>query len=363
MKKKVALYIHIPFCKTICSYCDFCKVLHSNEWIGKYLDCLDNEIKNYYMGETIKTIYIGGGTPSSLNHDQLEKLFDILKQFNIDDAIEFTFECNLNDINKELIKILLANGVNRLSVGVESFDSNKLKFMNRNHTFLDAKEKINLCKDLGLTNINLDLIYGIPGETLSVLKKDLKLLLKLKPTHISTYSLIIEKNTLIDINKTNPISEDLDYMMYEYICKKLKSKKYKHYEVSNFSLNGYDSKHNLTYWNNEEYYGFGLGASGFLENVRYENTRNLTKYLKGEEDRSQTILSKQDFMDNELMLGLRKLEGVNLKCFKDKYGVDLESEYPIKPLLKTKDLIYKKGYIFINPSKLYLMNEILLKLI
>ena len=361
--KSVALYIHIPFCKSICSYCDFCKVLHNDEWINNYLDCLDKEIKNYYMGEDIKSIYIGGGTPSSLNSLQLRRLFIILKQFNKSNVQEFTFECNLNDITEELLDVLVGNGVNRLSIGIESFDKGKLKFMNRNHTFIDAKERIELCRSKGINNINLDLIYGIPNETLSVLKKDLKLLLKLKPNHISTYSLILEKNTMVDINKTKSIDEDLEYAMYKYICKKLKSKKFKHYEVSNFALDNYESIHNLTYWNNEEYYGFGLNASGFLENVRYENTRNLTKYLKEDVNRNQTILSKQDFMDNEIMLGLRKLKGISLSEFKEKYGCNLECVYPIKPLLKNKDLICKKGYIFINPSKLYLMNEILLKLI
>jgi len=363
MSRSVALYIHIPFCKSICSYCDFCKVLSNNEWINQYLDCLDNEIKNYYMGEKIKTIYIGGGTPSALNIEQLEKLFQIVKQFDIEDNIEFTFECNLNDISEELLDVLIKNGVNRLSIGIESFDKDKLKFMNRNHTFNSAKEKINLCRLKGINNINLDLIYGIPNETLKVLKKDLKLLLKLKPNHISTYSLQIEKNTMLDVKNTESISEDLEADMYEYICRKLKNKGFRHYEVSNFSLSGYESKHNLTYWNNEEYYGFGLNASGFLENVRYENTRNLNKYLNDDVDRNQTILSKQDFMDNELMLGLRKIEGINLKQFEEKYDIKLEDNYPINTLLKNKDLIKKNGYIFINPRKLYLMNEILLKLI
>lgn len=361
--KSVALYIHIPFCKSICSYCDFCKVLYKNNWVDEYLNKLQEEIKNYYMGEEIKTVYVGGGTPSSLNLEQLKKLFEIIKMTNVENLKEFTFECNLNDINEEFLDILVKNNVNRLSVGIESFDENKLKFMKRNHSFEDAKEKIELCRRKGIDNINVDLIYGIPSETLKVLKKDLKLLLKLKPTHISTYSLIIEKNTLVDINGFRNIDEDLDASMYEYICKKLKQRGYKHYEVSNFSLPGYESIHNLTYWDNEEYYGFGLGASGFLENVRYENTKSLTKYLNEEFIRNQTILSNQDFMDNELMLGLRKTKGINIKDFNSKYNVDIEQVYPIKTLIKNKDLILKKGYIFINPSKLYLMNEILLKLI
>lgn len=361
--KKVALYIHIPFCKSICSYCDFCKVLYNNSWVLKYLERLEEEIKNYYMGEKINTIYIGGGTPSSLSMLQLNKLFKIIKKCNIENVKEFTFECNLNDINEEMLDILVSNKVDRLSVGIESFNLEKLKFMKRNHSFLEAKEKIELCRSKGINNINVDLIYGIPGEDLKVLKKDLKMMLKLKPTHISTYSLIIEKNTLVDIKGYRNIDEDLEFAMYEYICKKLKRKGYRHYEVSNFALDGYNSLHNLTYWNNNEYYGFGLGASGFLENVRYENTKNLSKYLEEEVNREQTILSKKDFMDNELMLGLRKIKGINVAEFKKKYDINIEEAYPIKILVKNKDLIYKNGYIFINPRKLYLMNEILLKLI
>jgi len=361
--KKVAVYIHIPFCNSICSYCDFCKVLYQNKWVDKYLDKLQEEIKNFYMGEEIKTIYIGGGTPSSLNKDELKKLFNIINELNIESVKEFTFECNLNDITEDMLDILVKNKVNRLSIGIESFDESKLKFMKRNHTFKDALEKISLCRNKGINNINIDLIYGIPKENLKTLKKDLKLLLKLKPNHISTYSLIIEKNTVVDVNGFRNIDEDLEANMYEYICKKLRRCGYKHYEVSNFSYPAYESIHNLTYWNNEEYYGFGLGASGFLENVRYENTKNLTKYLNEDLDRSQTILSKRDFMDNELMLGLRKISGINIEEFNKKYNVLIEDEYPINTLIKNKDLIYKKGYIFINPRKLYLMNEILLKLI
>ncbi len=361
--KKIALYIHIPFCKSICSYCDFCKVLYNNNWVNDYLDKLNEEIKNYYMGEEISTIYIGGGTPSSLSYSELIKLFDIISNMNVNSVSEFTFECNLNDINEELLNVLVKNKVNRLSIGIESFNHENLKFMKRKHTFLEAKEKIELCRKKGIDNINVDLIYGIPGETLKTLKQDLKLLLKLKPNHISTYSLIIEKNTLVDINRFRSISEDLDASMYEYICKKLKNKGYLHYEVSNFALKGFESTHNLTYWNNDEYYGFGLGASGFLENVRYENTKNLTKYLKEDLNRNQIILSKQDFMDNEIMLGLRKTKGINVSDFQAKYNIKIEEAYPIKPLIKSKELIYKNGYIFINPSKLYLMNEILLKLI
>ncbi len=363
MEKIKAVYIHIPFCNSICSYCDFCKVVYNHDWISPYLKELESEIDNSYMGEEIETLYIGGGTPSCLSLDELKSLFQILKKFHKAKNFEFTFECNLNDIEEEKFCFLYENGVNRLSIGIESFDREKLEFMKRESNFKDAKKKMNLLRTIGFKNINLDLMYAIPKETVSVLKKDLKKFLKLKPEHISTYSLIIEKNTLVGLNKVKPIEEERDFKLYETICKRLKKKGYIHYEISNFAKKEFESKHNLTYWNNEEYYGFGVGASGFVGSIRYENTKSLTEYLKGNFISSKSLMSKVDNMENELILGLRKLEGVNLERFFEKYEENMQTIFPIKPLVKSGDLIYKDGYIYINPKKLYVMNEILLKLI
>lgn len=363
MNKIKSVYIHIPFCNSICSYCDFCKVVYSQEWVKPYFEKLENEIDNSYLGEEIETLYIGGGTPSCLNLEQLQELFRILDKFHKKDTIEFTFECNLNDIEEEKFTFLYNHGVNRLSIGIESFDPEKLEFMKRTSEFKDAKKKIKLLRNIGFQNINIDLMYAIPNETIKVLKSDLKKILKLKPEHISTYSLIIEKNTLVGLNKIKPIEEEHDFKMYDTICKILKKKGYLHYEVSNFAKKGFSSKHNLTYWNNEEYYGFGVGASGFVEAIRYENTKSLTEYLKGNFVSSKSLMSKVDNMENELILGLRKLEGINLEHFFDKFEENIQNIFPIKPLVKSGDLIYKDGYIYINPKKLYVMNEILLKLI
>ncbi|MBQ9834286.1 MAG: radical SAM family heme chaperone HemW [Bacilli bacterium] len=356
-------YIHIPFCKNICSYCDFCKMFYKKDWVDKYLIALTNEIKDRYHNELLRTIYIGGGTPSCLDNIQLKYLLKLINHLNIKNLEEFTIECNLNDITDDFLQTLQNYRVNRISIGIQSFNPDKLKTLNRFHTYEEAEVKIALCHKYNINNINLDLIYGVGNETLKDLKEDLRLFLKLKPTHISTYSLIIEDNTLLKIKNQEPISDELDYNMYEYICKKLKSKGYNHYEISNFALNGYESKHNLVYWHNEEYYGFGLGASGYIEDTRYENTKNLTKYLNNDYGKNITLLGKKEKMDNELMLGFRLLKGINNNNFKNKYDEDIESVYPIKPLLKNKDLIKKKGYIFINPSKLYIMNEILIKMI
>ena len=175
--------------------------------------------------------------------------------------------------------------------------------------------------------------------------------------------MIIEKNTLVGLNKIKPIEEERDFKLYEIICKTLKKKGYIHYEVSNFAKKGFASRHNLTYWDNSEYYGFGVGASGFVEAIRYENTKSLTEYLKGNFVSSKSLMSKVDNMENELILGLRKLEGISLEKFFDKFEENMQNIFPIKPLVKSGDLIYKDGYIYINPKKLYVMNEILLKLI
>ena len=356
-------YIHIPFCKSICSYCDFCKMNYQKEWIEVYLDVLKEEIEEKYADEYLDTIYIGGGTPSCLSKEELNKLFDIIKIFNLNEEYEFTFECNVNDITEELLNILKENQVNRLSIGVESFNNNNLKLIERKHTFEDALTKINLVKNYGFNNINVDLIYALPEETLSTVKKDINQLLKLDIPHISTYSLIIEEHTKLKIKGIKEIDQDLDAKMYEYIVKKLTNNNYNHYEISYFAKKGYESRHNLTYWNNEYYYGFGLGAHGYVHGVRYENTRSFHDYLNGNYILEENILSKQQIMENELMLGLRKTKGINLNEFFNKYDINLQDVFDIKPLLKTKDLIYKNGNIFVNPSKLYVMNEILLKLI
>lgn len=358
-----SVYVHIPFCKSICSYCDFCKMFYNGAWVTQYLNSMINEIKDKYLGDKIKTLYIGGGTPSALSLKDLKYLFEIVNRMNLEELEEFTFECNLNDINEELLIFLKENRVNRLSLGIESFNENKLKFMERNHSFEEAVSAMKLIRKIGFDNVNVDLIYGIPGETLKDLKKDLDLILKLEPDHISTYSLIVEDNTKISKMGVLPIEEELDASMYEYICEKLDGKNFIHYEVSNFAKKGKQSKHNLKYWNNEEYYGFGLGAHGYTHGARYENTRSLTKYNNGEFLEKEELLSKEDKMDNELMLGFRKMEGISLKEFFMKYDVNMQEVFDLREALKNEELIVKDEYIYINPQYIYVMNEILIKLL
>ena len=359
----VSIYIHIPFCKSICSYCDFCKLLYNEKWIDLYLDSLAKEIKSYNISSKVKTLYIGGGTPSSLSEKCLEKLFTIINKFNFIKNYEFTFECNINDINSNLLNILKKGKVNRLSIGIESFDKNNLKLLNRSCDYIDVKNKINLCKKFGFNNINVDLIYAVPNENEKILLNDLNLLTSLDITHISTYSLMIEENTVLYINKIKPIKEKLDYKMYKIICKFLKEKGFKHYEISNFAKEGYESKHNLVYWNNEHYYGFGLGASGYISNIRYNNTRNLNEYFNGKYLLNKEIITNEDNLKYGLILGLRKINGINVNNFNEKYHTNLLENEKVKKLIKNKELIYENNYLFINKKYIYVQNEILIKLI
>lgn len=363
VKYMASIYIHIPFCRSICSYCDFTKVLYNKELVIPYLEKLESEIDDFYDREVVDTLYIGGGTPSVLSEYELERLKEIIERFTLAEDCEFTFECNIEDIDERLLVDLRDLGVNRLSIGIESFDKDKLAFMNREITFDEACEKINLARSMGFNNINVDLMYGIPYERVKDLKKDLNLFLKLNPNHISTYSLIIEDHTMCKIREDENIKEEEELKMYNYIVDRLEKAGFVHYEVSNFAKPGNESRHNLRYWNNEEYYGFGLGASGYIKGFRYENTKIFDEYLLGNYKANEHLVSKVEMMENELMLALRKKEGISLQAFFDKYEVNLQDVFPVKPLIKNKELIYKDGYIFINPKYIYVMNEILLKLI
>ena len=354
-----SVYIHIPFCKNICSYCDFCKFFYKKEWINKYLDSLEKEIKENYKNELIDNIYIGGGTPSSLNIDELEKLFSIINLINLNKKYEFTIEFNIEDIDIKKLELCKKNKVNRISVGVESFDKNNLEFLGR-RTDINIEDKIKLTKKY-FSNINIDLIYALPNQSIKNLEQDLNKYLKLDIPHISCYSLILEEHTKLHNLGIKPISDELDLEMYNLINKKLKD--YDHYEISNYSKKGYESRLNLTYWNNEEYYGFGVGASGYLNNIRYTNSKNIIDYMNGLFKRKEEIVSKDDLISYELILGFRKIKGININEFKKKYNIDIMNLYNIKELVDKDLLKINNDYIYINSNYLYMSNEILVNFI
>ena len=351
-------YIHIPFCDHLCTYCDFCKRYNYEFIVNRYLDALESDIKDNYQGEVLKTIYIGGGTPSCLNIKELTKLMKIVKLLKLDNSYEFTFECNPENITDEKLIILKENGVNRISLGVESTNDELLKYLGRNHDFKMVKEKVKLIKKY-FNNINVDLIYALPNETINDLKSDLENIVSLDINHISTYSLEIHDNTILGIKKTKPILEDLDSDMYNEICCYLKENDFKHYEISNFCKNGTYSRHNNVYWKNNEYYGFGLGASGYVNSIRYDNTRSMIKYVNGNRILNKEKLTKKDKISYELILGFRLINGINKKDFEKKYGISLIEQYNIRDLIKQGLLVDDGKYIKVSYDKLYIENSIL----
>lgn len=356
----MSVYIHIPFCNYICSYCDFCKIIYDKRYIKRYLDSLRSEIVSRYRGEEVKTIYIGGGTPSSLDTQELIMLLDIISLFNLSSDYEFTIEGNIESINEDKLIIMKKYGVNRISVGVESFNSDIIKLLGRRHTKEEVFDKINLIKRY-IDNINVDIIYGAYSD-ISILKRDISYALELNVNHISAYSLIIEDNTLLKVNGFSYIDEDIDFEMYKYINDTLVINGYIHYEISNYAKRGYESRHNLVYWNNDYYYGFGLSSCSYIDNERIVNTKNLSKYLDGEYIATSIIEDINVRMENEVMLGLRKFKGINLDVFRSKYKRDLMDVFNTDDLIRDGYLVIEDNYLRISSEYMYISNEIIVRM-
>ena len=361
MNMTTSCYIHIPFCDDICSYCDFCKIYKQSGNIEKYLDALEKEICNQYQGETLKTIYIGGGTPSSLSLEELKQLFQILDHLKKDKNIEYTIECNIESITKEKLELFLKAGINRISIGIQTVDEFSIQKLNRHHTKETVLNTIQLVKEVGFSNINVDFMYAFPWQTKEMFLNDLQFFLSLDVPHISTYSLILEEHTVLGNENVTPLDEDIEVWMYQTIKEQLSKLGYKHYEVSNFAKPNYESKHNLVYWNNESYYGFGVGASGYVQRIRYENTRSLPKYESGNTILESHTVSKREDMENECILGLRKMSGISKSLFKEKFHEEIEQVFPIEQLKRKKLLEEKDGFLSIPEDKIYISNEILIE--
>ena len=355
------IYIHIPFCNNICSYCDFSKIYYNKNLVNIYLEALREEIKKRYNNEEVKSIYIGGGTPTSLKYNELEKLLEITNIFNKSKLKEFTIESNIElDLNK--IKLLKKYKINRISLGVQSFNSKILNILNRTHKKKDIINTINLLKDNNFNNINIDLIYAVTNN-INIIKKDIEEFLKLDISHISCYSLILENNTLLKLKNFKLVNEDIEYKMYQYIEKKLTKNNYIHYEISNYAKKNMESIHNINYWLNHEYYGFGLSAVSYINNYRITNTKNITKYINKNYIKDKIYEDIDIQMYTDVMLGLRLLKGINIKDFYKKYNKKIEEVYNIEYYLKENILIKNNNYLRINKNYIYLSNEILINIV
>lgn len=321
-----SIYIHIPFCKRKCNYCAFVSFTNIDEFEEKYTNALIKELNSYTISANIKTIYLGGGTPNLLSINNWEKIFDCInKKFSFVNNPEITMEFNPALSNKNYLTQIKSFGVNRISIGVQSFQENILKTLNRLHTKQEALQMINWAQTIGFKSHSIDLIYGIFGQTEQALKQDLKILKSLNIPHISTYGLKIEEGTPFEkFDKSNLPTEEACEKMYLLISNYLEEIDYTHYEISNFSKENHQSQHNLTYWHNEEYLGIGTGAHGYINGIRYQKPNTIKEYIKN--PLFCAILNKnttEDFFEETIFLGLRLKEGIDLTQIKDKFHIDL----------------------------------------
>lgn len=335
------VYIHIPFCKHICSYCDFPKQLPKNdEQMTAYCDRICEEIKHYEVKiKNCNTIYIGGGTPNALSPMNLEKVLKEIKCC-LCSPIEFSIELNPELLTNEIADLLKKYGVNRVSLGVQTFHKTHLKFLNRHHTLEDVKHSITLLTSHGISNINLDMMYALPNQTLDDVKEDLNILGSLKIEHVSYYSLILEEHTvlnnLLNSKRITLPSDDLVGDMMDLIDITLPRYGFIHYEISNYAKPGFESKHNLIYWNCDPYLGIGMRACGYIDNKRYQNQHTLSSYMTKDFVEETTLLSKLDIQKEYFLLGLRKVEGVSISKFKAKFDEDPYKQFNLQKWIDLK---------------------------
>ena len=372
-KHPIGLYVHIPFCLKKCSYCDFA----SFSCIGKekralYLAELRREILSYKRAPKISvdTIFFGGGTPSFLENEEFLSICEaIFDSFDITLDKEFTVEVNPKTLTPEKIKAYVSCGVNRISIGMQTIHDNEYKILGRIHDFKDFINTYNMVRESGIINVNVDLMYGIPEQTEASLQKTLDAVIALRPNHISAYGLILEEGTPLFKNKDSFIfpSSDEEFEMYSKICKVLKKNGYSHYEISNYSLPGYECKHNLKYWHSNEYIGVGLAAYSYFLSERFGNTENLDAYLSQDSTKYsyREKIDKNTSMFEYVMLSLRLSEGFSLSEYKEKFGCDfLDSRKEIiSKFVESEYAVLNGDRISLTEKGFYVSNAILTELI
>lgn len=339
------LYIHIPFCKSLCTFCDFPKRINQKEEvINNYLNKLKSEIINLKEND-IDTIYIGGGTPNFLSLYQLEDLFKEIEKKGFNEIVEYTIEANYELITLEQIKLLKKYNINRISLGVQTLNDITANKINRYCNYPELKEKISLLKENGITNINLDFIFGLPGESIDEVKYNLNKIKDLDVKHISYYSLIIEDKTVLthqlNMNKIHLPNDDFTADMYELIVNELKGMGYHHYEISNFAKDGYESKHNIIYWSMEEYIGLGASGASYYNGERIYNSKLLTNYMFNSDIIKEEI-DIEKAKGEYFWLGLRMIDGVSIAKYKNKYNSNPFDDFNINSLVN-KNLLEING--------------------
>ena len=375
-EKEIGLYVHMPFCKQKCYYCDFVSYANKYNIVDRYIQCLKKEIiqyanENKIMSKhglepkyVIKTIYIGGGTPSSIDELYIINILQKIKEnFQIKNDAEITIEVNPGTVNKEKLKTYRDIGINRLSIGLQAVQDEILKSIGRIHTFKDFENTYKYAREVGFNNINVDLMINLPNQTLDNVKESVKAILNLKPEHISVYSLILEENTkLYEMVKSKQVAletEEVERQMYWYVKETLEKYKYIQYEISNFAKSGFQSHHNIDCWNQEEYIGVGIAASSFIENKRYSNISDLEEYMDNIESGMPNknlildeVLDFESKMNEFMMLGLRTIKGVDIKKFEQKFKIN-----PIIKYCKILEKLNHEGLIEIDANNIKLSNK------
>lgn len=374
--KNISLYIHIPFCASKCYYCNFVSFKYGYKTQREYVEYLLKEIELYKdKNLNLKTIFIGGGTPSVLGLGEITKIFDKIKEcFTIDSDAEITIECNPNSFDEYRAREYKECGINRISFGLQSSNDKILKLVNRIHTKKDFIKAVKIAKKYGFKNINADMLIGLPNQTIKDVKNTLKLLLKLKIEHISCYSLILEEGTplyLMVKNKEKCLpSEDESVKMYDFVLDYLKKHNIYRYEVSNFAKFQKECKHNLVYWNCQDYLGLGLNSHSKINNERSENFEKLKDYFNSLDENKKPIknsykLSLLEQKEEFIMLNLRKAQGINLVEFKQKFNEDLtiEKNKQIENLKNLGLIEIKNDYLFATDLGFKVLNQIILELV
>ncbi len=381
MAKHIGLYVHIPFCKRKCNYCDFYSFSNKNELIIDYMKCLIQEIEEVGQGialdkenglndgAIINTIYIGGGTPSYIDSKYILNIMNSIKDNYILNKPEVTIEVNPGTVNENKLKEYINCGINRCSIGLQSSNNELLNLIGRIHNLDDFMNTYSLARKVGFKNINVDFMIGLPKQTIADIDEMLELINKIEPEHVSVYSLIVEKGTKLytQINDGSLIlpSEDEERKMYWRVKKGLEELGFEHYEISNFAKKGFYSRHNMDYWNQKEYIGVGSGAHSYTDNVRYSNIDNIEEYIenyKKSKQEDNIIFHEKQNVDSKMkeymILGFRKIKGIEFQEFKNKFGIDLRDVYKneIAKLKKYELIETNESSIFLSDKGIDLAN-------
>jgi oxygen-independent coproporphyrinogen III oxidase len=377
-RNRLGLYIHIPFCRAKCHYCDFNSFCGREELIPAYFDALQKEIVLYASrleSHTFRTVFIGGGTPSLVEQEHIYNVLNTCRQyFKLDEGAEISIETNPGTLSYEKLLAYRVMGINRLSIGLQAWQEPLLKMLGRIHDREAFVQNFQQARKAGFQNINVDLIFGIPGQTLEDWSETLVNVARLEPTHLSCYSLKIEEGTPFgdryETGELIPLEDELDRQMYERTLEFLNRRGYRHYEISNFARPGYECKHNLIYWKAESYIGLGAGAHSYFRDQRYSNPENLNEYIRriqnGELpwEKIEKIDSAES-MGEFMILGLRLTDGIGMKEFRDRYGRDLLEVYgkPVDKLLERALLEQEGDRLRLTPEGLDLANQVFMEFV